>query len=41
MKNEIQMSKLHEGKSEVNELDDNTFIKLFINHRPVYGVTRR
>ena len=27
-------------KETVNELDLNMFLKLFVNHRPVYGITK-
>lgn len=46
MKNEIKFSKYLETGEHVTELEINTFLKLFINnnirlfvnHRPVYGI---
>ena len=41
MQNEIRYSRyLQNYKETVNELDLNMFLKLFINHRPVYGITK-
>jgi WD40 repeat protein/Ca2+-binding EF-hand superfamily protein len=39
MQNEIKYSRLHEG-IVTEDLDLETFVKLFINHRPAYGLTR-
>jgi hypothetical protein len=38
MKNEIKFSKYLETGEYVTELELNTFLKLFVNHRPVYGI---
>lgn len=41
MQNEIKFSSYMENfKETVNELDLNMFLKLFVNHRPVYGITK-
>jgi WD40 repeat protein len=39
MQNEIKYSKVHEGIL-VEELSLKAFVKLFINHRPAYGLTK-
>lgn len=38
MKNEIKFSKYLETGEYVTELEINSFLKLFVNHRPVYGI---
>ena len=41
MQNEVRFSKYLEGlKETVNELDLNLFLKLFVNYRPVYGISK-
>ena len=41
MQNEIRFSKYVENyKETVNELDFNIFLKLFVNCRPVYGISK-
>lgn len=40
MVNEIKYSKVQDNIPEVQELGINEFLKLFVNHRPVYGITR-
>ncbi len=37
MIDEIKNSKIQDGKM-VEYLDQNDFVKLFLNHRPVYGI---
>lgn len=37
MGDEIKHSKIQENKT-VDTLDQNDFVKLFLNHRPVYGI---
>jgi len=39
MQDEIKYSRIHKGEY-VTELRLDTFVKLFINHRPVYGLTK-
>jgi len=38
MKNEIKFSKYLETGEYVIDIEINTFLKLFVNHRPVYGI---
>ena len=41
MQNEIRYSKyVDHYKETVSELELQTFLKLFVNHRPVYGITK-
>lgn len=41
MQNEIRFSKYADNfKETVNELDLNIFLKLFVNCRPVYGISK-
>lgn len=41
MQNEIRFSKYVENyKETLNELDFNIFLKLFVNSRPVYGISK-
>lgn len=40
MQDEIKYSRIHKGEY-VTELILDTFVKLFINHRPVYGLTKQ
>jgi hypothetical protein len=41
MQNEVRFSKYLENyKETVNELDLNIFLKLFVNYRPVYGISK-
>ena len=40
MQDEIKYSKIHKGEY-VQELELDTFVKQFINHRPVYGLTKK
>ena len=40
MKNEIEMSNFTENCEKMDRFDLNTFIKLFVNHRPVFGIGR-
>lgn len=41
MQNEIRFSKYIDNyKETVNELDLNIFLKLFVNCRPVYGISK-
>ena len=38
MKDEVKFSNFAETGQHVNAVDINTFIRLFVNHRPVYGI---
>ena len=38
MKDEVKFSNFAETGQHVNSVDINTFIRLFVNHRPVYGI---
>jgi len=38
MKNEVKYSRFIETGEYVDSLDMETFVKLFVNHRPVYGI---
>lgn len=38
MKDEVKFSNFTETGQHVNAVDLNTFIRLFVNHRPVYGI---
>ena len=38
MKDEVKFSIFAETGQHVNAVDINTFIRLFVNHRPVYGI---
>ena len=38
MMNEIKFSKYIETGEYVTELEINTFLQLYVNHKPVYGV---
>jgi hypothetical protein len=38
MQNEIRYSKYLETGEQVVELDLKIFLRLFVNHRPVYGI---
>ena len=38
MKDEVKFSNFAETGEHVNAVDLNTFIRLFVNHRPVYGI---
>ena len=38
MKNEIKFSQYFEKGEYVTELELQMFLKLFVNHRPVYGI---
>lgn len=41
MQNEIRFSKYVENyKETITELDFNIFLKLFVNNRPVYGISK-
>lgn len=40
MQNEVKYSKMAETGAEVQYLGIEDFLKLFVNHRPVYGITR-
>jgi len=38
MQNEVKFSEYSDMANAVNHLNLNTFIRLFVNHRPVYGI---
>lgn len=38
MKNEIKFSKYLDSGEYVTELELNTFLQLYVNHKPVYGI---
>jgi Ca2+-binding EF-hand superfamily protein len=38
MENEVQFSHFAETGQKADSVDLNTFIRLFVNHRPVYGI---
>ena len=38
MKDEVQFSHYAETGQKADSVDLNTFIRLFVNHRPVYGI---
>lgn len=38
MINEVKYSNFAETTQQVNAVDLDTFIRLFVNHRPVYGI---
>ena len=38
MKDEVKFSNFAETGQHQNSVDLNTFIRLFVNHRPVYGI---
>ena len=38
MKSEVKFSNFAETGDHVNSVDLDTFIRLFVNHRPVYGI---
>lgn len=38
MQNEVRFSELAEKGLTTNYVDLPTFVKLFVNHRPVYGI---
>lgn len=40
MMNEVKYSEFLETGKFVTELNLSTFVKLFVNHRPVYGISR-
>ena len=40
MINEIKFSKYLETGEQISELEINTFLKLYVNHKPVNGVTK-
>ena len=41
MQNQIRYSKYSEAyKETLNELDLNIFLRLFVNNRPVYGISK-
>ncbi len=40
MQNEVKYSKMAETGAETQYLGIEEFLKLFVNHRPVYGITR-
>jgi len=41
MKDEVQFSHYAETGQKADSVDLNTFIKLFVNHRPVYGIGKQ
>jgi cilia- and flagella-associated protein 251 len=40
MKDEVRFSKFAETGEYIEAVDIDTFIRLFVNHRPVYGLGR-
>ena len=38
MKDEVKFSNFTETGQYVNSFDLDTFVRLFVNHRPVYGI---
>ena len=40
MKNEVEFGNYTENCEKVDRFDLNTFVRLFVNHRPVYGIGR-
>ncbi len=38
MKDEVKFSDFADTGTHQNEVDMNTFVRLFVNHRPVYGI---
>lgn len=41
MQNEIRFSEFLEGKGRIEECNLKTFVALFVNHRPVYGIGKK
>ena len=38
MKDEVKFSQFSEKGEQKNDVDLDTFTRLFVNHRPVYGI---
>jgi len=41
MQNEIRYSEILDAKGTIEECNLKTFVALFVNHRPVYGIGKK